>query len=133
MIKVPAALLATLFLVIPIAATADDLMSGIPTPPDSKPLGGTKPIHSGGVLTSYTSSADSAAVLDSYANGLPTAGWTVVGSGSGGSGWGGGGGLRATNGPKYLVVRAGGPAGVTFVKVCVWPAKPDNRSCDDDD
>jgi len=39
--------------------------------------------------------------------------------------------LQATNGPKYLSINAGGPAGMTFVHVCVWPAHPKDDHCGD--
>jgi hypothetical protein len=123
--------LVALSLSLPLTALADDLMSGLPTPPDSKPLGETKSIHDNGMAASYTSSATPSAVLDAYKKNLPASGWTVEGSGGGGSSWGGGGGLSAANGAKYLYVNAGGPSGKTYVNVCVWPTKPHNTSCDE--
>ncbi len=115
-----------------LAATGDDLMSGIPTPPNAKALG-TKSISSGGQFARFSTSANPGAVISSYQQALAGAGWTVTDGG--GSGWcyGGGAGLQATNGPKYLSVNAGGPAGMTFVSVCVWPAKPNNDNCGDND
>ncbi|MGB6949629.1 MAG: hypothetical protein WBD84_10620, partial [Methyloceanibacter sp.] len=115
----------------PFSAQADDLLAGIPAPPDGKSLG-TEAISSGGQQASYSTSADPGAVLASYQEALPGAGWTVTGSGGAGGAYGGGGGLQATNGPKYLSINAGGPAGRTFVHVCVWPAKPSNDNCGGD-
>ncbi len=114
------------------AATGDDLMSGIPTPPNAKALG-TKTLSSGGQLARFSTSANPGAVISSYQQALSGSGWTVTGSGGSGSSYGGGAGLQATNGPKYLSVNAGGPAGMTFVSVCVWPAKPNNNNCGDND
>jgi len=115
-----------------IAATGGDLMNGIPTPPNAKSLG-TKSIASGGQLARFSASANPGAVISSYQESLTAAGWTVGGVGGSGSSYGGGAGLHATNGPKYLSVNAGGPAGMTFVSVCVWPAKPNNDNCGDND
>jgi hypothetical protein len=111
----------------------DDLLSGIPTPPNSKSLG-TQSISSGGQLARYSTSTNPAGVIAAYQEALPGAGWTVTGGGGGGGGsYGGGAGLQATNGPKYLSVNAGGPAGMTFVSMCVWPSKPHNDNCGDND
>jgi hypothetical protein len=114
-----------------IAAT-DDLLNGVPTPPDSKSLG-AQAIASGGQQARYSTSANPGAVIASYKQALTDAGWTVTGGGGGGSSYGGGAGLQATNGPKYLSVNAGGPADMTFVNVCVWPSKPSHDNCGDND
>jgi len=113
-------------------AAGDDLLSGIPTPPDSKALG-TQAISSGGQQARHSTAANPGAVIASYKQALPDAGWTVTGSGGSGSSYGGNAGLQATNGPKYLSINAGGPAGTTFVSVCVWPSKPHNDNCGDND
>ena len=113
------------------AATGDDLLSGLPTPPNSQTLG-TEAISAGGQQASYKTSAAPAAVVAAYKESLPQAGWTVTDAGGSGSSYGGGAGLQATNGPKYLSVNAGGPSGTTFVNVCVWPSKPKNDSCGGD-
>ena len=115
-----------------VAAIGDDLMSGIPTPPNAKSLG-TQSISSGGQLARFSTSANPGAVISSYQQALAGAGWTVTGSGGTGSSYGGGAGLQATNGPKFLSVNAGGPAGMTYVSVCVWPAKPHDNNCGDND
>lgn len=112
------------------SAASDDLLAGIPAPPNSKSLG-TGPISSDGQHASYSTSASAAAVIASYQEALPGAGWTVTGSGGSGSAYGGGAGLQATNGPKYLSISAGGPAGMTFVHVCVWPEQPSDDNCGD--
>ena len=114
------------------ATTGDDLLSGVPVPPDSKALG-TQTLSSGGQQASYSTATSPSGVIASYKQALPTAGWTVTGGGGGGVSYGGGAGLQATNGPKYLSVNAGGPAGLTFVNVCVWPSKPGNDSCGEND
>ena len=92
----------------------------------------TKGIASGGQLAHYMSSANPLAVIDSYAQVLPTSGWTVTSSGGGDSAEGGNAGLQATNGPRYLSINAGGPVGTTYVSVCVWPSKPDRDHCNID-
>lgn len=110
------------------SAASDDLLADVPTPPNGKTLG-TESISSGGQKASYSTSASVSAVLDAYRQALAKIGWTVVGGGGGGSSYGGGGGVRATNGSKYLSLDAGGPAGTTFVHVCVWPEKPADDNC----
>jgi hypothetical protein len=112
------------------ATTGDDLMSGVPTPPNSQSLG-TESISAGGQQASYSTSATPAAVIAAMKQSLAQAGWTVNPGGGGGSSYGGGAGFQATNGPKYLSVNAGGPAGTTYVNVCVWPTKPNHDSCGD--
>jgi len=110
------------------SAASDDLLADIPAPPNGKTLG-TEPISSGGQKASYSTSASVGVVLDAYRQALAKVGWTVVGGGGGGSSYGGGGGVRATNGPKHLSLDAGGPAGTTFVHVCVWPERPGDDNC----
>jgi hypothetical protein len=111
-----------------LVSAADDLLADVPAPADSKALG-TESLSSGGQQASYSTSASSADVLKSYGEALGQAGWTLAGGGGGGGSYGGGGGLRATNGPKYLSLDAGGPAGTTFVHICVWPEKPADDNC----
>jgi hypothetical protein len=113
------------------AVTGDDLLGGLPAPPNSQMLA-TKDLASGGQLAHYMSSANPLAVIDSYAQVLPTSGWTVTSSGGGDSAEGGNAGLQATNGPRYLSINAGGPVGTTYVSVCVWPSKPDRDHCNID-
>ena len=113
------------------AVTGDDLLGGLPAPPNSQMLA-TKDIASGGQLAHYMSSANPLAVIDSYAQVLPTSGWTVTSSGGGDSAEGGNAGLQATNGPRFLSINAGGPVGTTYVSVCVWPSKPDRDHCNID-
>jgi hypothetical protein len=105
-------------------AASDGLLADIPAPPNGKTLG-TESISSGGQKASYSTSASVGDVLDAYRQALAKVGWTVVGGGS----YGGGGGLRATNGPKYLSLDVGGPAGTTYVRVCVWPEEPADDNC----
>lgn len=131
--KLPIAILVSLFVAGPSAVmAADDLMAGLPTPPNSQSLGGPKSIHANGEMARFRATGNSSTVLDAYSKSLSGGGWTLVGGSGGGSSWGGGGGIRATNGDKYLVVSAGGPEGTTYVEVCVWPEKPNNTSCDED-
>jgi len=109
-------------------AASNDLLADIPAPPNGATLG-TESISSGGQKANYSTSATVSAVLDAYRQALAKVGWTVVGGGGGGGSYGGGGGLSATNGPKYLSVDAGGPAGTTYVHVCVWPERPADDNC----
>jgi hypothetical protein len=111
-------------------AAAEDLLAGIPAPANSTRLGGGS-AQGGGEQASYSTSDAPGLVISGYEKSLSAAGWTVIGSGESGSGYGGGGGLQATSGDKYLTVNAGGPAGRTFVHVCVWPTKPKDDHCGD--
>ena len=113
---------------VPVAA--EDLLAGIPAPANSTKLGSGS-AQSGGEQVSYSTSDTPAAVIAAYDKALGEAGWTVAASGGGGGGYGGGAGLQATSGDKYLTVNAGGPAGRTFVHVCVWPTKPKDDNCGD--
>ena len=85
-----------LLLVLPSSAKAESpqtdgaLLAGIPNPPDSKPIG-TGAISNGGQRASFTTSAAPGAVIASYQQTLPGAGWTVMDSGGAGSSHGGGG------------------------------------------
>jgi hypothetical protein len=110
------------------AVTGDDLLGGLPAPPNGQMLA-TKDLASGGQLAHYMTPANPIAVIDSYAQVLPTSGWTVTSSGGGDSAEGGNAGLQAINGPRYLSINAGGPVGTTYVSVCVWPSKPDRDHC----
>jgi hypothetical protein len=113
-----------------LAVAAEDLLAGIPAPANSTELGSGS-AQSGGQQVSYSTAESPAAVITAYEKALPGSGWTVTGSGGSGGGYGGGAGLQATNGDKYLTVSAGGPAGRTFVHVCVWPTKPKDDNCGD--
>ena len=111
------------------AGAADDgLLAGVQAPPGSKSLG-TQAASSGGQQASFSTTSAPAEVAAFYEKSLPTSGWTVTGSGSGGGSGGGGAGLEATNGAKYLSMHAGGPQGMTYVHVCVWPSRPANDHC----
>jgi hypothetical protein len=113
-----------------LSAEAAGLLADIPAPPNAKTLGSST-LSSGGEEASYSTAANASDVITSYKAALTAAGWTVTGSGGSGSEHGGGAGLQATNGPRHLVIDAGGPAGTTFVHVCVWPAKPNDDHCGD--
>jgi hypothetical protein len=110
------------------ADTNGALLAGVPDPPNSTALGAGA-IASGGQKASFTTPADPSAVIASYRQTLPGSGWTVTGAGGAGSSHGGGAGLQATNGQRYLSINAGGPAGTTFVNICVWPSKPADDHC----
>jgi hypothetical protein len=114
-----------------VAFTGDDLLGGLPSPPDGQILR-TQDIASGGQLAHYMTSANPGAVIEAYAQALSASGWTVTSSGESGSEEGGNAGLQATNGAKYLSINAGGPVGTTYVSVCVWPSKPDRDHCNID-
>ena len=120
------ALMAVVLVAAPPRAKADNLLGGLPALPDSAAIG-TGSASSGGQMARYSTSAAPGAVIESYKQVLSAAGWTVTGGGGGDRG----GGFQATSGPKYLSFNAGGPQGTTYVSVCVWPTKPQNGHCDD--
>lgn len=80
-------------------------------------------------MARYSTPAGPGAVIQSYKQALSAAGWTVTGGGGGGAG----GGFQATSGSKYLSLNAGGPQGTTYVSVCVWPTKPQDDHCGDNE
>jgi hypothetical protein len=53
-----------------LAATGDDLMTSIPTPPKARSLG-TQSLSSGGQLARYSTTANPGAVTSSYQEALP--------------------------------------------------------------
>ena len=74
-------------------------------------------------------------MIGDYQAALEAAGWTIEDSGSGGDPFGlfgSGANVTATNEGRYLKVHAGGPPGSTFVDACIWPARPADDDCDQD-
>jgi len=110
----------------PSDATADDLLAGLPTIPNSTTIG-TGDALPEGQMARYSTAAAPGAVIASYKQALSASGWTITGGGGGSSG----GGFQATSGSKYLSFNAGGPQGTTYVSVCVWPTKPQDDHCGD--
>jgi hypothetical protein len=80
----------------------------------------------GGEQANYVTSATPAGVISFYMQILPAGGWTVTDSDEESDEAS----LQATNGAKYLALNASGPAGATYVKVCVWPTKPSDDRCE---
>ena len=108
--------------------TGDELTSVAP-PPHSKPLG-RHDLTAGGHQSTYMTYATPEGVISFYKQLLPAAGWTVTGSDTGEGSRGKGAKVQATNGPQYLALNAVRPTGKTYVKVCVWPSRPDDDRCD---
>jgi predicted RNA-binding protein with PUA-like domain len=107
------------------------LMAGVPEPAGAA-FQAEDAIQEGGRHRFHTSSDSPGSIVSAYEAALKSAGWNVVSSGGGGDPFGlfgGGAGLTATNGSRYLKFNAGGPAGSTFIDTCVWPAKPGNDNC----
>ena len=89
-------------------------------------------IHAGGRHYFFSSAESPTDVVGGYEAALTDAGWEILSSGGGGDPFGlfgGGAGLTATDGTRYIVLNAGGPAGKTFIDGCIWPAKPANDNC----
>ena len=88
--------------------------------------------HEDGECYGIGASASPADVVGSYESALSATGWNIESSGGGGDPFGlfgGGAGLTATNGDRYLTFNAGGPPGSTFINACIWPAKPGDTNC----
>jgi hypothetical protein len=100
-------------------------LTSVAPPPNSKPLA-RHALSAGGQQATYLTTATPAGVISFYRQILPAGGWTVtdideeLGEGR----------LQATNDAKYLALNAGGPTGKTYVKVCVWPTRPSDNSCE---
>jgi hypothetical protein len=106
--------------------TGDGPLISVAPPPNSRPLG-RKIVSEGGQQATYITSATPEGIISFYKQILPVGGWTVTDSDEGTGGKGAE--LRATNGPQYLALNAGGPTGMTYVKVCVWPSTPSDDHC----
>jgi hypothetical protein len=109
-----AAALMSLFIASAPSANAEDLLTGLPTIPNSTALG-QGDVSSGGQMIRYSTPGAPGVVIESYKQALTAAGWSITGGG----GSSGGGGFQATSGPKYLTFDAGGPQGTTYVSVRV--------------
>ena len=81
----------------------------------------------GGQQATYITSATPEGIISFYKLILPAGGWTVTDSDEGAGDAEAT--LQATNGPQYLALNAGGPTGMTYVKVCVWPSRPSDDQC----
>jgi hypothetical protein len=115
----------------PVMGSSGDLLDGVPELTGAQ-FKGEDAIQEGGRHYFFTSSAAPATIVGSYQAALEDAGWTILDSGGGGDPFGlfaSGAGLTATDGTRYLKLNAGGPAGSTFIDGCVWPAKPADDNC----
>ena len=92
---------------------------------------GTKAIGSGGTETDYSVTTVKYSDLLSICQiGMTQNGWTVTSSGGGGANSQyGGGGLSATKGSSYAAVEAGSGGSTVYLNVCVWPSKPADTNC----
>ena len=106
--------------------TGDGPLASVAPPPNSRPLG-RKAVSEGGQQATYTTSATPEGIISFYKLILPAGGWTVTDSDEGAGDAKAT--LQATNGPQYLALNAGGPIGMTYVKVCVWPSRPSDDQC----
>ena len=92
---------------------------------------GTKSLSSSGTETDYTTTGSNyQGVLTTCQMGMTqNLHYTVTSSGSGGAGQYGGGGLTGTKSGSYAAVEAGSSGSNVYINVCVWPAKPANTNC----
>jgi hypothetical protein len=105
--------------------TDGGLLTSVAPPPNSRPLD-RQSLPTGGEQATYMTTATAAGVISFYRQILPAGGWTVTDSDE----ESGAASLLARNGPKYLALNAGGPTGMTYVKVCVWPSRPSDNRCE---
>jgi hypothetical protein len=116
-----------------VMGSSGDLMDGVPELRGAD-FEAEDSIQEGGRHFFFTSSAAPADIVGNYQSALEAAGWTIVDSGGGGDPFGlfaSGANLTATDaeGVRYLKLHAGGPNGSTFIDGCVWPAKPADDNC----
>jgi len=92
---------------------------------------GTKAIGSGGTETDYSvTTVKYSDLLAGCQTGMTQNGWTVTSSGGGGANSQyGGGGLSAIKGSSYAAVEAGSGGSTVYLNVCVWPSKPADTNC----
>ncbi len=92
---------------------------------------GTKAIGSGGTETDYSvTTVKYSDLLAACQTGMTQNGWTVTSSGGGGANSQyGGGGLSAIKGSSYAAVEAGSGGSTVYLNVCVWPSKPADTNC----
>ena len=102
-----------------------------PSPKVAATQTGTKAIGSGGTETDYSvTTAKYSDLLAVCQTGMTQNGWTVTSSGGGGANSQyGGGGLSATKGSSYAAVEAGSGGSTVYLNVCVWPSKPADTNC----
>ena len=104
-------------------------LTSVAPPPHSRPLG-RRAVSAGGQQSTYLTSATPEDVVSFYKQLLPAAGWTVTDTNSGEESGKKGSNLQAINGQQYLALNADRPTGKTYVKVCIWPSKPNDDRCD---
>ncbi len=108
-----------------------DLQSLIPTPADTQRTDGPDSIDENGIHEHFEVNESPQQVMDSYKAALESKGWSLTVENSGGGGGGGGATYSGTNGDNYGVFTGGGYGDTTDVEACVWPSKPSNTNCGD--
>ena len=107
--------------------TPGGLLAGVPEP-EGATYQATDSIQEGGLHGFYTSNSAPADVVTAYNSALEANGWTI--QNTGGDPFGAfGAGTTATQGERYLKINAGGPGGVSYIDICVWPAQPSDDNC----
>jgi hypothetical protein len=101
----------------------------IPTPANSQRSDGSESIQERGTHQHFLVNGSPIEVMDAYKTVLEDAGWTVVVENAGGGGGGGGATYTGTKGDVYGVFVGGGYGSTTDVDSCVWPTKPSNTNC----
>ena len=116
-----------------VMGSSGDLMAGVPELRGAD-FRAEDSIQEGGRHFFFTSSAAPADIVGNYEAALAAAGWEILDSGGGGDPFGlfaSGANLTANDGEgvRYLKLHAGGPNGQTFIDGCIWPEKPVDDNC----
>ncbi len=109
-----------------------DLQSLIPTPANTRQTDGPDSIAENGIHEHFEVNGSPQGVMDSYKAALEGKGWSLTVENSGGGGGGGGATYTGSNGDAYGVFTGGGYGDTTDIEACVWPSKPSNTDCDND-
>ncbi len=109
-----------------------DLQALIPTPANTRQTDGPDSIAQNGIHEHFEVSGSPQGVMDSYKAALEGKGWSLTVESSGGGGGGGGATYSGDNGDAYGVFTGGGYGDTTDIQACVWPSKPSNTNCGDD-
>ena len=110
------------------SAPEGSLWDGVPEPEGAQ-YQTDNSVQEGGLHAYYTSDTSPGDFVNSYNQQLEASGWIIVSSGGDPSGQFGG-GSSATKDTRFLKFNAGGPGGVSYIDICVWPnGEPNDNNC----
>lgn len=114
----------------PTSTTATvDLPSLLPVPAGNQRADGPDPVGENGIHKHFLVNGAPTEVMNAYKTTLEGGGWSLTVQNSGGGGGGGGATYTGTNGTAYGVFSGGGYGSTTDIDACVWPAKPADTNC----